>query len=567
MAKPEYVYPGSDFDRAKNLLTVLGTFWAKTYTGSDQLLSYATAIGLGAAQTHRNLLEVVAATSRHDVPIFHKELLVPIVIRKSQLNNQQVNAAMFDRSAAYIDGGLQFDTPVVGELFSFPIPIALNNVRQIFNKIVFPTTTLLGGIDFIVDPEVGALRFTIDPFSNESFLRAPVAETPGDEEITLWGFCGDFDYSYVFNQFAYALGLQLSSSENAKLLTNAITDGLINGGASAKDLDLAFSAICGIPLTIAATETIETVFYDSRGLVIVSDSAVYRFQEPAEPVVAVGDVVTSGSQLVRCFEVLEFFNLHSYRAPGEDNLLPATKSDELATQIFEPLVTENDSGIVITTVTNPRRELLALAVGSGFLPACFLGDLVFENKAVPLDVDAGHPSGYTYVKFELGGFPADVTQFFDLLHQRGIELAEAAKDPCAPAGLRSGTLAHVLDRRVQPSGEPTASDLPRNINPMRFLVENVLRNNVFVVRIVVSALGADALNLHNIRHLRRLIPPQTAMIVVFELSGKMEEIDGETMLDDQPATFTGAEPASDTIDTTYVIDEGVFARLLSGTCQ
>lgn len=567
MAKPEYVYPGSDFDRARNLLTVLGTFWAKTYTGSDQLLSYVTALGLGAAQAHRNLLEVVAATSRYEVPIFHEELLVPIVIRKSELNSNQINASAFDQLGIYFNGKLQFDVPPESALFSFPVPAALKNVQQIFNKIVFPTSALLGGVDFVVDPDAGAIRFTTNPFNNESFLRSPVQEAADDEEIMLWGFCGDFDYQYVFTQFAYALGLQLNSSENSKLLMNAITNGLVNGGAAAKDIDLAFSALCGIPLTSETKETIEAVFYDSRGLVIASDLAVYRFQEPAEPLVGVGAVLPAGSQLVRCFEVLEFFNLHSYKMPGDDNIIPAAKSDELATQIFEPIVTENDSGIVITTIANPRKELLALAVDNGFLPACFLGDLVFENKVIPLEVATEHPTGYTYVKFKLGGFPADAAQFFDMLHARGIALAEAADNPCVVKNKRTGTLAHILDRREQATDEPTIDDLPQNINPMRFLIENVLRNNVFVVRIVVAALGVDALNLHNIRHLRRLIPPQTAMIVVFELSGKTEEIAGDKMLDDVPATFTGAEPASDNIDDTYVIDEGVFARLLSGTCQ
>ena len=566
MAKPEYVYPGSDFDRARNLLTLLGTFWAKTYTGSDQMLSYTTAIGLGAAQTHRNLLEVVAALSRYEIPLFHKELLVPIAIRKSELNSNQINISRFDQSNEYLNADLKFDVARDSALFSFPIPSTLRGVKQIFNKAIFPTTAFLHGIDFIVDTQANALRFVRNPFANDSLLRKPTT-TDGDEEILLWGFCGEFDYDYLFNQFAYALGLKLSSSEGAKLFTNAITDGLINGGASAKNIDLAFSALCGIPLTTEPTETIEEIFYDAQGFFIASDKNVYRFQESAEPIVNIGETVSAGTQLVRCFEVVEFFNMHSYRTPEETNILPAIKSDELATQLFEPIIAENEDGIVVTASSNTRRELLGLAVDNGFLSSCLLGDLVFENKVVPLNVNTNHPTGYTYIDFSLGGFPADVAQFFSDLHNRGIAIAEAAADPCLDNGRRVGTLAHVLDRRVQPSGEPQISDLPANINPMRFLIENVLRNNVFVVRIVVSALGENALNLHNIRHLRRLIPPQTAMIVVFELSGKADEIAGDELLDEQTNTYTGAEPANDTLDETYVIDEGAFARILSGSCQ
>lgn len=573
MQKQEFVYPGSDLDRSRILLSLLGTFWAQTYTGRDQLRSYTNATATAVAQTHRNLLEVVAALSRHDVPIFHEELLVPIVLRKSQLNSQITNSARFDRTSLTFGDRVKFDVPLLDDLFSFPIDPALRGVKQVLNKITFPTVVWLESVDFLIDTDNRAIRFTSNPFENDGFLRRPIYsdDVVTDEEITLWGFCGQFDYNYVFNQFAYAVGIKLRSSEAYKQLMNAVISGLIDGGASAKNLDLALSAICGIPLTVDQHETIEEIFYDSHGLFIASDKNVYRFAADAEPLVSVGMRTTAGTQLVRCFEVRELFTFNTYKLPEDDNLVPVTDATtNLVTQLFEPINTEAYEDVILNTGANQtttRKDLLGLAVDRGFLSACFLGDLLFENKLVPLEVDVNHPTGYTYLRFGLGGFPADVQQFFDELHARGIEAAEMAQDPCHPPGRRTGTLAHILDTRIQPNSEPGPEHLPDVINPMRFLIENVLRNNVFVVRIVVAATGPDALKVYNIRHLRRLLPPQTAMLVVFELSGATEQIKGDIMIHEWQSTFVGVEPQSDEINESYLDDSTVTVSILSGTCQ
>ena len=139
--------------------------------------------------------------------------------------------------------------------------------------------------------------------------------------------------------------------------------------------------------------------------------------------------------------------------------------------------------------------------------------------------------------------------------------------PCQPAHKRRGTLAHLLDKRVNSGTEPTAAHLPKTINPLRFLVENVLRNNVFVVRIMVPALGKNRLGLYNIRHLRQLLPPQTAMIVIFELAPERVTVNGPDNVREILNTFTGMERQKDTLPSTLVRDFGAYARVVSGTCQ
>lgn len=571
MQKQTFTYPGSDLDRGLTMLAVLGSFWSRTYTAKDQVLSYVQGAAGLTAQTYQNILETVAAVSRYDVPVFHTQYWTPVTLKKSDMTSGKVSGRRFnDGQATFNDGTARFDSNAGTNYFYFAAPDKLVSARQLFNKLLFPTVALTEGQDFIVDAVNSTLVFTADPFANQGFLRKKTQDD--NEEITLWAFNGQFDYSMIFTQFAYALGMQLRSSQNYKDLMNAVFDGLISGGATVKDLDMALSAICGIPLTVDPTETVEVVDYDNHGVFVSTDKHVYRFGPTAEPVVVPGQVVLAGTQLVRGFEIDEFFVGNAYD-PGtsEDPALccPAPNA-VLTTNEYASLTTENNVDLLLDPNLQlcrvARKPLDALALDRGFLSACFYGDLVFENKVVPLVVDTAHPTGYTYVSFEVSGVPADVQRFFDEVHYRGITAAESAT-PLCPPGYPRYTLAQFLDSRKQPSGEPTAAHLPTTVNPLRFLVENVLRNNVFVVKIALSALGQNHLGLYNVRHLRQLLPPGVAMILIFDLKPAPDRIIGPDLTSETIHMFTGAEPLQDTVPATLLRDLGVTVRLFSGTCQ
>jgi hypothetical protein len=290
----------------------------------------------------------------------------------------------------------------------------------------------------------------------------------------------------------------------------------------------------------------------------------------AEPLVTVGQRVLAGQSLVDGFDIIEFRPRDYFANLQED--LPAYRqsvTDFLTTNGFEYVTTENDVDVILNlaeTCPPKKKDLAAIALDNGFVSACFYGDLVFENREVPLYVDTLHPTKYTYVHFPLNGLPADVKSFFDEIHHRGIKLAEQ-KDECAVPGKKIGTLAHVLDKRKYAETEPKPEHLPKTINPLRFLVENVLRNNVFVVRITVSALGQQHLGLYNIRHIRQLLPPQTAMIVVFELNTAPDKISAEQQITEYVGHFTGMDRVLDEMPGENVYDLGATLYLISGTCH
>lgn len=571
MHKHVFTYPGTDLDRSNVLLSLLGSFWSRTFTAKDQVASYVAGTAHAANQTYRNLLEVVAALSRYDVPLFHEETIVPVVLRKSAVNSVLTSGTLFDDGTQRFDGTGAFDRVPAGvSFFSFPAPKQLVSVGQFFNRITFPTAALLNNVDFTIDQQRQALVFKTNPFDNPAFLRrATVVNGVPDEEITLWGFCGKYDYDFVFNQFAYAVGIKLRTSQGYKDLINAIITGLVEGGISAAVLDLAFAAICGVPVSTEPVETVEVIEYDAQGLFIATDKTIYRFNATATPSVAPEQVITAGTQLVRGIDIKEFF-VGNAAAPlfAGDNALMVSRPyrDVLVDNSFEQPDAGDNAGIalhpVTTTCQNIRRELTALALDDGYLSACFYGDLVFENKQVPLDVVTDHPSGYTYLRFKVGGFPADVDKFFDEIHARGAEKAIANLPHRGKY-----TLAQLLDKRANPTDEPTAAHLPDTLNPLQFLVENVLRNNVFVVRILVPALGPNNIGLYNIRHLQSLLPPQTGMIVVFELAAPTDTINATNSITEVTTRFTGMHPQHDTVPESLVRDGGCTARLVSGTCQ
>lgn len=570
MAQKEFKYPGSDFDRARVLIAALGSFWSRTYSAVDQVSSYVISTAQQVNQTHRNLLEVVAALSRYDIPLFHEEVITPITIKKSEMNATQSAQALFDETQAILDGELRFDVPEQAELFYFPLPDQLVDVNQLFNQLTFPTVALIRNTDFAISDARRALVLRADPFLNPAFVkRTTTTNGVPDEEITLWGFFGKFDYDYVFNQFAHAVGIRLKTSQGYKDLVNAVITGLVNGGISSGGLDAALSAICGLPVSAAVEEIVEAVTEDRHGLLILTNANVYRFPAGCRPLVKAGQTIFAGSQLVAGVSVSEFFVGNRYVKSDDELICLPPKGDVVTDFDWSLLTDENGLSLAINTEDDlcapARKKLSALTIGPEFLSACFYSELVFENKEVPLEVDTTHASGFTYVKFSVGGFPEDVAAFFDEMHRRGI-LAYENRDTCTDKR-RHGTLAQILDRRKNVTTEPGPENLPKTINPMRFVVENVLRNNIFIVRIDVEALGQNRLGLYNIRHIRPLIPPHSAMIVVFELGARADAVTGPDAITEQIGIFTGANPLQDAIPQTAVRDNVVSVRLVSGTCQ
>ena len=531
-----YAFPNKVYDQPENLLAVLGSWWADMYAGRDQVKDLVKGKAQIETQSIMDLLELLGSLSRFTVPIYHTANWYPLYLRASQRNDAQTSLLRYN-GAANFDAGDLYDVPVFNPFHAFPRPENLVSVPLIMNRFVAPTMTQSDGVDYILLDN--AIIFRNNPFDDPRVAKRPVYQDGRivDTEALIWVYRGQFDWDTIYRQFAYVIGLRLKSSAGYRELMNAIYDAMV-GGTTRGDLLRALSAMTGVPLVREAEETIVDMVRDTENVVIITDLSVYKFGLGAEPVVDVGQTVYRGQALTDALQIHEL-----------------------------------NQGIVPATLTS-------MALGQGFLSTCFYADLVFENKEVPLVVDVNHPSGYTRVSWDLGGFPLDVQQFFDDLHARGVEEAERPVAECEqltrtiryPANdcdeeeviARRGTLAHYLDLRESMVGEPTATMLPRTINPLKFLVENILRNNAYIVRVKTSGAGHGGVGLYNAWLLRKIIPPSTAMILIVDLTAAKDSVKVDQLVE-RVTTFTGMTPLTDVVNT--VADRRVTVRVISGNCH
>jgi hypothetical protein len=515
-----YTYPTNDLDRADTLLSLLGSYWSTTYLGMDFLQDVVQAKAHLTAQTWLNFMELVSSVSRFNVPIFHQENWYALVLKESELNNFELLVPDYKTGTAYtydVAGGLEYGKAAATDgYFSVPLPTSVVSVKTILNQIAAPSVVFTAGVDYWIEKS-GVLTFSENPFKNSSLAIRDIIKDGKvvDRECVLWLYHGQWEWETVYEQFGYVLNFRMASSEGYRDVINAVLDAF-TGGTSAKNLQFAWSAITGIPLVTDPEEVVKFVGKDSRSLAVVTDKNAYSFPIDSSATVSVGDTVVTGDDLVDSIQIFEF----------NRGTIPA--------------------------------DLTGLVVGAGFLSMGFFADLTFENKDVGVVVEE-NVDGYTKVSWELGGFPGDVTKFWEDVHTSGIAAGK--------------TLAMYLDIRAAPVGQPISANLPATVNPLEFLCENLLRYNTFLVKIKANQLGPDKLPSIPASSLRKIVPPQTAMIVLVELvhtdnpvimdgagdvvnAGYVEELSGFPCM-----------PTSDVVTGTTSITEETRLVQISGRCQ
>jgi len=518
MAK--YTYPSTDLEKSDKLLATIGSYWSSTYQGMDFISDILKAKSDLTAQTWVNFMELIASISRFTVPVFHHENWHPIVIKESELNNFDAFLPEYTTGTTDVydeSGDMEYGKPVPLEgYFSVPIPSTLKQVKNVLNGIAKPSVVWGDGVDYWM-PKAGVLTFKKNPFSDDLFPVKDIFldDKIVDRECVLWIYSGQWDYDTVYEQFGYALELRLESSDGYLKIVNAILDAF-TGATKAKDLQYAWSAITGVPIVLGELETVELVTEDSRATVVVTDKNVYRFPLGSTVIVATGDKVYAGDSLVDTLQIYEFTR-----------------------------------GAVPSSLTG-------LVMGPGFLSMGFFGDITFENSSVAIAVEE-NVDGYTKVSWPLGGFVEDVTKFWNDVHAKGVKEGK--------------TLAMYMDVRPSPEGQPTALNLPTTINPLEFLCENFLRYNTFLVKINTRRLGKGKLPAIPAASLRKMIPPQTSMIVLVELVQKDDPVimdgPGSALSPGYEETLSGMPcmTVSENISGSTYITESTRVTLVSGRCQ
>lgn len=514
------LYPQNDFDRPEQLLNLLGSFWATTYSGNDLLLSLADAAGKESHQTYRQFLELLASISRFSVPIFHQDNWYAVTFKASDVYTEAAGQKRYavDSKELYAVADSVYGQNQGLMSYSVAAPSNLKNVKAIFNRITDPSVVLLQGVDFTLS-DYGRLTFSTNPFSNPLIPVAEQLDENGnivDTQMTLWLYRGEWDWQTVYKQFGYAVRLHMESSEGYKQLVNAVLDALVEG-TSQRSQQLALSAIFGVPLVIESTETVEAIETDARCLHVITDWHVYSYPKSSTAVVAVGDNVKAGQCLTDTLSIYEFNR-------GQ---------------------------------TIPTNVIPSLALDRTIFGRQLWGDLVFENKDVPVVVTA-NDDGYSELRWDVIGFPGDVEEFWSSVHSTGVAANK--------------TLAMCLDVRETPDGQPGAASLPETINPVQFLFDNILRSNVVVVQLKVSAERSQRLAFIPAEQLRRIQPPHTLMLFLMELAYSDSSVTMAGPGTEETAGYAenvsnfACMVTTETIEPLAFIAERVKSSIIGGRC-
>lgn len=508
------VYPASDLDRADRLLAAIGSFWSETYAGSGLVGSVLDARARLAAQTHLDMMELVASLSRFTVPIWHTRNWYPLALRASARGAGAAGPA-YGGGAAY-DAAHAYGA-AESAAYRWALPDRLTAAAALLNRVSDASLVWTEGIDYAIDR--GTITFARDPFASPLIAQRDLVAADGtvvDRELTLWAYRGRFDRDTVYRQFGYVLRRKLRSGAAYRDLVNALFDGLVRGPAQAS-VEAALAALCDVPLAREPVEVVERVVRDGRALRVVTDRHAYAFSPRANPLVAAGDVVRAGDPLV---DALRFYELGRGEPP-------------------------------------PADVVPVLALGPGLRGSAFHQDLVFANADVPLEVTTD-AEGWTRAEFAVSGLPGDVARFWDEVHARGKAAGK--------------TLAMCLDRREAPAGQPTALALPATVNPLQFLAANLFRDNLTIAVVRPGACGPDAAGLGHAAALRALVPPHAALIVTAQLDLPTEAIildgpgsDEAPGVEEALTSFLG-QSLAESIDPTELIVEQIQARQVRGRC-
>lgn len=451
------------------LFATLGSWWSREYSGRDQ----AAAIVYGEHVETAQLLEDMSAT----IDSASRLLIRPY--RTVEWYPVEINQ---DATAVPPDANYPFAYVCSNQLRG-----ASGALDLILNPAVYWTAA-----DFQITDSI--ISFATDPFQ-QPFVQYSKS-TSGSGGIGLaceiWLRHAELDTQNLARQYGYPLSISRRSSASYKRLLNAVYDAMTYGPTEYAIRNL-LSEGTAIPICQVDGEIVEVIGPRDVGETFVAtDKSVYKFQLDQIAIVTEGQVLSLGEPITDAINFVE---------------------------IFQQDLQEYASWWGSTLVTR------------GYLDTCDDDTLVFENKLVAVSLTSDQ--GYTKITWPMPGDQVVVTRFFNELHARGVLLAQRdatclprsqkildtriAVDP--PVYYAKGTLAHWIRGQDEASGEPIASDIPIQINPMQVLFDWVFGHDMLVIRTRSVSRGDNQNSLSDLATLRRVLPANLNILFLLELGG------------------------------------------------
>lgn len=456
----------------------LSSFWALFFQDRDVVRGVAHADALSLQQEYQNFIEASANLAVSTIEPFHRELYVPIVLRKSTFSTgpdklkigggevfgAQPAGTKFREGTVFVYGGLEKRSG----LYYVGVPKGLVGAGHVIvNRLMEPSVMMVRDSDFIFEDNI--ITFKEDPFANPLIPKRLMAGANGvaEEELVLWLVDGQFDQKRLFQQYGYLFSNRKISSEIYRRLVESLIKSYTDG-PTLQVLEAVVATMAGQPVIREAVETVQGISVLNGKRIIITDASTYQVDETIELrlAVVVGAVLTAGTPLTTVAQVFDYT-----RSPDWWTTVPA------------------------------------LAMGQDYI-AADIGPLGFVNRfsKVGLEPTLDLVDGTaTPAQFFLMGSPDDITKFWDLARAK------------TTAGKGLGDLMWTQAGKVDIDGAPDfTKDL--YVNPLEFLVQNLIGRHTIVVKMKIDLVNRAESFLDTLGLLQNVIPSWCSLLVIFEVT-------------------------------------------------
>ena len=454
-------------DASNNLLRFLGSFWMNIHEGRGLIRGLQNVRGIKVAQFYLNLLESLKLQDRNGLPVFHRELWKPLIIRASQKNTAQANILKLGKdvvlgeqeSWSKYGEGTELNIGSLASLdnyVTYPVDGDINAiVSNVTNNIINPTVVYNVSSDFPSTDVIyinGSLIFPKDkdPFAENSgfevydVVKDVTDESDNDMETVVWASDVLIDKKFISDHMAYALGLTCSSTDVIKRILNAGWDS-INCGLTPELFKTLIGAMVNTPVVQSAEETVTNVkVNDDNSKTVKTDKNTYTVYKDAK----LRDCINVGTVLKRGDFIDQAIKIYP--------ILVNTSEEKLSNTTEYADILKED----VPVISIPR-SLVRTRTSNGLSVDWVPTNILWKNG----DYDA---NGHRKLYFDITGPESDVNAFWndvwDRAEQENIDLDDI-----------------FAECEYDESSSSSNNDQPWQIIPAAFFLKNMLGGNTLIV--------------------------------------------------------------------------------------
>lgn len=494
------------YNYAKNVLEVFGYFWQRVWKDENLITGLAAAIGTMQQQTDITYNEFEEYMSRLTLPVTSHLRWKKITLYENQMKL---------RPYGILDGlqtgrSVLIGSPVPPIQYVFPWQLVLQTPFITNSPSLEAGTILNVESDFVLNDD--ELIFFSNPF--DVLPGGASVNDKGDpvKTVECWGYCSEEDTMNVKNFFGTYVGMNISSTDLFKKLTNAIWD-LYNEGATVRNINNFMGVLTSCDY-VDTDGIVEDIFTEVGRIWVKTENGLYSAPDTFNAIVNVNDKIYKGQNIFDTFKIYE----------GRE--------------------------------TVPDSVVSTFVVGSGYLGGGYTAGLSFDNKEVDLT--------FEYVVTKVPGIPEEdqpeILTSEDgsvlVIDKEGVEYILTDQVSYEASGLSVqgvvpvpvfeiggfpddvDKLRAVMAQNIADTGVDIITELtdnqafPYTINPFKYIQEAALRNNIIFIEMNADALASTKAIIASLRYLANTIPAGTTFMLylnstfaeeVYDLTSEVEE--------------------------------------------